>query len=42
METSIAGIRREAQRGDMTGDYKKNPVEVGTKNADLVIDQVTQ
>jgi cytochrome c-type biogenesis protein CcmH len=28
--------------GDMTGDYKKNPVEVGTKNADLVIDQVTQ
>ena len=28
--------------GDMTGDYKKNPVEVGTKNADIVIDQLTQ
>jgi cytochrome c-type biogenesis protein CcmH len=28
--------------GDMTGDYKKNPVEVGTKNVDVVIDQVTQ
>ena len=28
--------------GDLTGDYKKNPVEVGTKNADIVIDQVTQ
>jgi cytochrome c-type biogenesis protein CcmH/NrfF/cytochrome c-type biogenesis protein CcmH/NrfG len=28
--------------GDMTGEYKKNPVEVGTKNADIVIDQVTQ
>ncbi len=23
----------------MTGDYKKNPVEVGTKNVDIVIDQ---
>jgi cytochrome c-type biogenesis protein CcmH len=28
--------------GDMTGDYKKNPVEVGTKNVDVVIDQVMQ
>ncbi len=27
--------------GDMTGDYKKNPVEVGTKNVDIMIDQVT-
>jgi cytochrome c-type biogenesis protein CcmH len=26
--------------GDLTGDYKKNPVEVGTKNVDIVIDQV--
>ena len=26
--------------GDMTGDYKKNPVEVGTKNVDIMIDQV--
>ena len=28
--------------GDMTGDYKKNPAEVGTKNVDIVIDQLTQ
>ena len=28
--------------GDMTGEYKKNPVEVGTKNVDVVIDQMTQ
>jgi len=28
--------------GDMTGDYKKNPVNVGTKNADIVIDQMMQ
>ena len=28
--------------GDLTGEYKKNPVEVGVKNADIVIDQVTQ
>jgi cytochrome c-type biogenesis protein CcmH len=28
--------------GDMTGDYKKNPVEVGSKNVDIVIDQWTQ
>lgn len=27
--------------GDLTGEYKKNPVEVGAKNADIVIDQVT-
>jgi hypothetical protein len=26
--------------GDMSGDYKKNPVEVGTKNVDVVIDQL--
>jgi len=26
--------------GDLTGDYKKNPVEVGAKNADIVIDQL--
>jgi cytochrome c-type biogenesis protein CcmH len=24
--------------GDMTGEYKKNPVEVGTKNADVIVD----
>jgi len=24
----------------MTGNYKKNPVEVDTKNVDVVIDQV--
>jgi len=28
--------------GDMTGEYKKNPVEVGTKNVDVVIDQATE
>jgi cytochrome c-type biogenesis protein CcmH len=28
--------------GDMTGDYKKNPVEVGAKNIDVVINQVTR
>jgi cytochrome c-type biogenesis protein CcmH len=28
--------------GDMTGDYKKNPVEVGAVNADITIDQVMQ
>jgi cytochrome c-type biogenesis protein CcmH len=26
--------------GDLTGDYKKNPVEVGSKNVDIVLDQV--
>jgi len=25
--------------GDLTGDYKKNPVEVGAKNVDITIDQ---
>jgi cytochrome c-type biogenesis protein CcmH len=28
--------------GDMTGDYKKNPVKVGAKNADITIDQMIQ
>ena len=28
--------------GDMTGEYKKNPAEIGTKNADVVLDQVMQ
>ena len=28
--------------GDMTGEYKKNPVEVGAKNVDIVLDQVTK
>jgi cytochrome c-type biogenesis protein CcmH len=28
--------------GDLTGDYKKNPVEVGTKNVDVVIDLVAR
>ena len=28
--------------GDMTGEYKKNPVEVGSKNVDIVIDQLMQ
>jgi hypothetical protein len=28
--------------GDMTGNYKKNPVEVGEKNVDVVIDQLLQ
>ena len=28
--------------GDLSGDYKKNPAEVGTKNADVVLDQVSQ
>jgi hypothetical protein len=28
--------------GDLTGEYKKNPVEVGTKNADIVINQAMQ
>ena len=31
---------REA--GDLSGDYKKNPVAVGSKNVDIVIDQVAQ
>ena len=28
--------------GDLIGEYKKNPAEVGTKNVDIVIDQVTK
>jgi cytochrome c-type biogenesis protein CcmH len=28
------------QPGDMVGDYKKNPVAVGTHNVDIVIDQI--
>src|SRR6266545_6412710 len=28
--------------GDLTGDYKKNPVEVGGKNVDITIDQMIQ
>jgi len=26
----------------MTGDYKKNPVDVGTKNVDVVIDEISK
>lgn len=28
--------------GDLSGDYKNNPAEVGTKNADVVLDQISQ
>ncbi|HWH77217.1 MAG TPA: tetratricopeptide repeat protein, partial [Candidatus Binatus sp.] len=28
--------------GDLSGEYKKNPADVGAKNADIVIDQVSQ
>ena len=28
--------------GDMTGEYRKNPVEIGAKNVDIVIDQLTK
>ncbi|MDP2605150.1 MAG: cytochrome c-type biogenesis protein CcmH [Deltaproteobacteria bacterium] len=28
--------------GDLNGDYKKNPVEVGSKNVDIVLDQVAK
>lgn len=28
--------------GDLSGDYKKNPVEVGTKNVDVVLDQLAK
>jgi cytochrome c-type biogenesis protein CcmH len=28
--------------GDMSGEYKKNPVDAGTKNVDVVIDQETR
>jgi hypothetical protein len=30
------------QSGDLTGDYKKNPVAVGSQNIDIVLDQVVQ
>lgn len=30
------------QPGDLTGDYKKNPVAVGSKNIDIVLDQIVQ
>jgi cytochrome c-type biogenesis protein CcmH len=33
-------MTREA--GNLTGDHKKNPVEVGSQNVDIVIDQVAQ
>ncbi|HEU4345662.1 MAG TPA: cytochrome c-type biogenesis protein CcmH [Candidatus Binatia bacterium] len=33
-------LTREA--GDLTGDYKKNPVEVGSRNVDLVLDQLAK
>lgn len=33
-------LTREA--GDLTGEYKNNPVEVGSKNVDLVLDQVAK
>jgi hypothetical protein len=26
----------------LTGEYKKNPVEVGAKSADVILDQVMQ
>jgi cytochrome c-type biogenesis protein CcmH len=28
--------------GDLTGEYRKNPVNVGSSNVDIVIDQLTQ
>lgn len=28
--------------GDLAGDYKKNPVEVGSKNVDIVLDQTAK
>jgi hypothetical protein len=33
-------MTREA--GDLTGEYKKNPVEVGAKNVDIVLDQLAK
>ncbi len=30
------------QPGDITGEYKKNPVSVGTHNVDIVLDQLAQ
>jgi hypothetical protein len=26
--------------GDLIGEYKKNPAEVGAKNADVIVDQL--
>ncbi len=28
--------------GDLSGDYKKNPVQVGSKNVDIVLDQIAR
>jgi hypothetical protein len=28
--------------GDLTGEHKKNPAEVGAKNADVVLDKLMQ
>jgi hypothetical protein len=28
--------------GDISGDYKKNPAEVGAKNVDVTLDQVAR
>ena len=28
--------------GDLTGEYKNNPVEVGAKNVDIVLDQIAK
>jgi cytochrome c-type biogenesis protein CcmH len=33
-------MTREA--GNLVGDYKKNPVEVGSQNVDIILDQITQ
>jgi cytochrome c-type biogenesis protein CcmH len=33
-------MTREA--GDLLGDYKKNPVEVGSQNVDIILDQLAQ
>jgi cytochrome c-type biogenesis protein CcmH len=33
-------MTREA--GNLSGDYKNNPVEVGSKNVDIVLDQIAQ
>ena len=33
-------MTREA--GNLVGDYKKNPVEVGSQNVDIILDQVAQ
>jgi hypothetical protein len=33
------GNAKTVQTGDLEGLYKKNPVSVGSKNVDIVIDQ---